>query len=109
MQFCLIKTKPFFVPISNTPTGLVTYRESFVLVDPENTSLIRKQSIALTVGHEIAHQWFGNLVTMEWYVCAGPPQTFAVFPFYLACETRMFKIALLPLINDAQLGGRISG
>lgn len=44
-----------------TLTGLVTYRESFVLVDPENTSLIRKQSIALTVGHEIAHQWFGNL------------------------------------------------
>lgn len=32
-----------------------------MLVDPENTSLIRKQSIALTVGHEIAHQWFGNL------------------------------------------------
>lgn len=41
--------------------GLVTYRESFVLVDPENTSLIRKQSIALTVGHEIAHQWFVKL------------------------------------------------
>lgn len=39
--------------------GLVTYRETFVLVDPKNTSLMRKQSIALTVGHEIAHQWFG--------------------------------------------------
>lgn len=39
--------------------GLITYRESMVLVDPKNTSLIRKQSIALTVGHEIAHQWFG--------------------------------------------------
>lgn len=40
--------------------GLVTYRETFVLVDPKNTSLMRKQSIALTVGHEIAHQWFGK-------------------------------------------------
>lgn len=39
--------------------GLVTYRETFVLVDPKHTSLMRKQSIALTVGHEIAHQWFG--------------------------------------------------
>lgn len=39
--------------------GLITYRETYVLVDSKNTSLMRKQSIALTVGHEIAHQWFG--------------------------------------------------
>jgi hypothetical protein len=44
--------------------GLVTYREPCLLVDPENTSAIRKQYIALVVGHELAHQWFGNLVTM---------------------------------------------
>ena len=44
--------------------GLITYRESCLLLDPENTSTMRKQFIALIVGHEVAHQWFGNLVTM---------------------------------------------
>lgn len=44
--------------------GLVTYREICLLVDPENTSAVRKQYVAIVVGHEIAHQWFGNLVTM---------------------------------------------
>ena len=47
--------------------GLVTYRETCLLVDPQNTSSIRKQYIALVVAHELAHQWFGNLVTMEWW------------------------------------------
>lgn len=37
--------------------GLVTYRETALLVDSENTSLSSKQNIALVVGHELAHQW----------------------------------------------------
>ena len=45
--------------------GLVTYRESCVLVDPANTSSASKQWVAIVVDHEMAHQWFGNLVTME--------------------------------------------
>ena len=47
--------------------GLVTYRETCLLVDSQNTSSQHKQNIALTVAHELAHQWFGNLVTMEWW------------------------------------------
>ncbi len=44
--------------------GLVTYRETALLVDPESSSAHTKQWVALVVGHELAHQWFGNLVTM---------------------------------------------
>ena len=44
--------------------GLVTYRESALLIDPTNSSSAARQWVALVVGHELAHQWFGNLVTM---------------------------------------------
>jgi hypothetical protein len=44
--------------------GLVTYRETALLVDPENTSTQSKEYVAIVVGHELAHQWFGNIVTM---------------------------------------------
>ncbi len=46
--------------------GLVTYRETYLLVDENNTSAATRQTVAVVVGHELAHQWFGNLVTMVW-------------------------------------------
>ncbi|KAJ1497352.1 arginine/alanine aminopeptidase [Coelomomyces lativittatus] len=47
--------------------GLVTYRTVMLLVDPNNTSSLTQQRVAYVVAHELAHQWFGNLVTMEWW------------------------------------------
>ncbi|GAC1371984.1 MAG: M1 family metallopeptidase [Candidatus Saccharimonadales bacterium] len=47
--------------------GAVTYRDTALLVDPEKTSLSSKQRVAEVVMHELAHQWFGNLVTMAWW------------------------------------------
>ncbi|XP_010620154.1 endoplasmic reticulum aminopeptidase 1 isoform X2 [Fukomys damarensis] len=47
--------------------GLTTYRESVLLFDAEKSSASSKLSITMTVSHELAHQWFGNLVTMEWW------------------------------------------
>ena len=44
--------------------GLVTYRETTLLIDPAQSSAAAKQTVALVVGHELAHQWFGNFVTM---------------------------------------------
>jgi aminopeptidase N len=42
--------------------SLITYRETYLLVDPHNTTQETKQDVALVVAHELAHQWFGNLV-----------------------------------------------
>ncbi len=47
--------------------GAITFRESALLVDEENTSLSNKQWVAIVIAHELAHQWFGNLVTMHWW------------------------------------------
>ncbi|KFQ38374.1 Endoplasmic reticulum aminopeptidase 1, partial [Mesitornis unicolor] len=47
--------------------GLTTYRESALLYDPGKSSASSKLWITMVVAHELAHQWFGNLVTMEWW------------------------------------------
>eukprot|EP00391_Amoebophrya_sp_Ameob2_P005259 CAMPEP_0178992074 /NCGR_PEP_ID=MMETSP0795-20121207/5896_1 /TAXON_ID=88552 /ORGANISM="Amoebophrya sp., Strain Ameob2" /LENGTH=956 /DNA_ID=CAMNT_0020683883 /DNA_START=392 /DNA_END=3262 /DNA_ORIENTATION=+ len=47
--------------------GFVTYREIDLLCDLAKVSTVRKQRVASVVTHELAHQWFGNLVTMEWW------------------------------------------
>ena len=46
--------------------GLVTYREVDLLIDPIKASNAQKQRVCVVVTHELAHQWFGNLVTMAW-------------------------------------------
>jgi puromycin-sensitive aminopeptidase len=45
----------------------VTYREAKILVEPGKTSESLKRGIARTVCHELAHMWFGNLATPEYW------------------------------------------
>ena len=47
--------------------GCVTYRETALLVDADNSSAGTRQRVAEVVAHEMAHMWFGDLVTMQWW------------------------------------------
>uniref|UniRef100_A0A3F2YVF0 Aminopeptidase n=1 Tax=Anopheles culicifacies TaxID=139723 RepID=A0A3F2YVF0_9DIPT len=59
--------------------GLVTYRESNLLYVPEDATSLQQQRIATIISHELAHQWFGNLVTCEWWDVTWLNEGFATY------------------------------
>lgn len=66
--------------------GLITYREAALLAD-ENSSISSKKYIATVIAHELAHMWFGNLVTMDWWDNLWLNESFATLMEYLAVDS----------------------
>uniref|UniRef100_A0A8C2DRE0 Aminopeptidase n=1 Tax=Cyprinus carpio TaxID=7962 RepID=A0A8C2DRE0_CYPCA len=83
-----------YTPVGKADLGSVQYfiylfilrKETALLIDPKNSCASSRQWVALVVGHELAHQWFGNLVTMEWWTHLWLNEGFASWIEYLCVD-----------------------
>lgn len=71
MNYSLPKLDQIAIPDFGTGAmenwGMITYRETNLLYDPNESATVNKQRVAAVIAHELVHQWFGNIVTMDWW------------------------------------------
>jgi len=75
--------------------GLITYRETALLFKEGVSSASNKERVAIVVSHELAHQWFGNLVTPSWWTDLWLNEGFASYVEYLGVEAIQPQLKLL--------------
>ncbi|XP_072438679.1 glutamyl aminopeptidase [Chiloscyllium punctatum] len=106
MSYSLPKLDMIAIPDFGTGAmenwGLITYRETNLLFDKKESSSYNKQRVASVIAHELVHQWFGNIVTMDWWDDLWLNEGFASFFENIgvnATEPNWFMMDQI-LIND---------
>ncbi|RXM99098.1 Glutamyl aminopeptidase [Acipenser ruthenus] len=116
MNYSLPKLDKIAIPDFGTGAmenwGLITYRENNLLYDPDQSSSYNKQRVASVIAHELVHQWFGNIVTMDWWDDLWLNEGFASFFEYIGVnkaepDWKMLDVMViddvLPVMRDDAL------
>ncbi|XP_053317476.1 glutamyl aminopeptidase [Spea bombifrons] len=116
MNYSLPKLDQIAIPDFGTGAmenwGLITYRETNLLYDEQESATVNKQRVAAVIAHELVHQWFGNIVTMDWWDDLWLNEGFASFFEYIGVNTseptwnmldQILIDDLLPVMKDDAL------
>uniref|UniRef100_A0AAZ3RSH4 Aminopeptidase n=1 Tax=Oncorhynchus tshawytscha TaxID=74940 RepID=A0AAZ3RSH4_ONCTS len=80
--------------------GLITFRETSLLFDPATSSGSDRVWVTMVIAHELAHQWFGNLVTMQWWNDIWLNEGFARYMEYISVNATYPKLRVEDYLVD---------